>query len=216
MSGEVAKKQFDGDALHASPRLFANPLLDKMSRVHHLTPLLVYAPIVAGLLVLAWPRLSMAVILAAMVAGYAVWTICEYWGHRVLFHWTPPGKLGARINYLIHGVHHAHPSDPLRLVMPPLLSAPLMITAFFVLRLACGPDLVLPVAAGFISGYIGYDMIHFRIHNRPPRRALERALRRHHMRHHFRDPERSFGVSAPWWDYVFGTAPVIKTGAADQ
>jgi len=26
------------------------------------------------------------------------------------------------------------------------------------------------------------------------------------MLHHFRDPERGFGVSAPWWDYVFKTA----------
>jgi sterol desaturase/sphingolipid hydroxylase (fatty acid hydroxylase superfamily) len=27
------------------------------------------------------------------------------------------------------------------------------------------------------------------------------------MRHHFQDHERGFGVSAPWWDRVFGTAP---------
>jgi sterol desaturase/sphingolipid hydroxylase (fatty acid hydroxylase superfamily) len=27
------------------------------------------------------------------------------------------------------------------------------------------------------------------------------------MRHHFQDDTRGFGVSAPWWDRVFGTAP---------
>jgi dihydroceramide fatty acyl 2-hydroxylase len=27
------------------------------------------------------------------------------------------------------------------------------------------------------------------------------------MRHHFQDDTRGFGVSAPWWDYAFGTAP---------
>jgi sterol desaturase/sphingolipid hydroxylase (fatty acid hydroxylase superfamily) len=27
------------------------------------------------------------------------------------------------------------------------------------------------------------------------------------MRHHFQDDTRGFGVSAPWWDHVFGTAP---------
>jgi sterol desaturase/sphingolipid hydroxylase (fatty acid hydroxylase superfamily) len=26
------------------------------------------------------------------------------------------------------------------------------------------------------------------------------------MRHHFQDDERGYGVSAPFWDYVFGTA----------
>jgi sterol desaturase/sphingolipid hydroxylase (fatty acid hydroxylase superfamily) len=27
------------------------------------------------------------------------------------------------------------------------------------------------------------------------------------MRHHFQDDERGFGVSAPYWDRVFGTHP---------
>jgi sterol desaturase/sphingolipid hydroxylase (fatty acid hydroxylase superfamily) len=25
------------------------------------------------------------------------------------------------------------------------------------------------------------------------------------MRHHFQDDTRGFGISAPFWDYVFGT-----------
>jgi dihydroceramide fatty acyl 2-hydroxylase len=206
MSGEMAKKQYGTEALDASPRLFANPLLDKLSRVHHLTPLFVYLPVIAGLLLVAWAKLTLLWILIGAVLGYLGWTISEYWGHRVLFHWSLPGKLGARINFLIHGVHHVHPSDPLRLVMPPLLSGPLMLIAFFILRLVCGPDFVWPVAAGFIAGYVGYDMVHFHIHNRMPRHTWERVLRRNHMWHHFRDSERGFGVSAPWWDHVFGTA----------
>jgi dihydroceramide fatty acyl 2-hydroxylase len=218
MPGEMAKKQFETGAgpLDESPRLFTNPILDKLSRVHHLTPLFIYAPIVGALLVIAWMRLPLALILPAVLGGYFVWTISEYWGHRVLFHWTPPGKLGARINYLVHGVHHVHPSDPLRLVMPPLLSAPLMLAGFFILRLVFGPNLVLPVAAGFIMGYVGYDMVHFHIHNRMPRRAWERALRRNHMSHHFQNSERGFGVSAPWWDYVFGTVPAPSAKSADR
>lgn len=207
MSGEMTKRQLSlgTGSLGASPRLFANPLLDKLSRVHHLTPLIVYLPVITAMLVFAGTRLALLTILTGVMLGYAVWTISEYWGHRVLFHWSLPGKLGARINFLVHGVHHVHPNDPLRLVMPPLLSGPLMLGAFFILRLVCGPDFVWPVAAGFIAGYVVYDMVHFHIHNRIPRRAWERALRRNHMRHHFRDPERGFGVSAPWWDHVFGT-----------
>ena len=27
------------------------------------------------------------------------------------------------------------------------------------------------------------------------------------MRHHFQNHERGYGVSAPFWDHVFGTAP---------
>ena len=32
-------------------------------------------------------------------------------------------------------------------------------------------------------------------------------LRELHMRHHFQDDESGFGVSAPYWDRVFGTRP---------
>ena len=37
------------------------------------------------------------------------------------------------------------------------------------------------------------------------------------MRHHFQDDERGFGISAPYWDMVFGTAPQrTGTRAATQ
>jgi sterol desaturase/sphingolipid hydroxylase (fatty acid hydroxylase superfamily) len=32
------------------------------------------------------------------------------------------------------------------------------------------------------------------------------------MRHHFQDDARGFGVSAPWWDLVFGTAARNRRG----
>ena len=38
--------------------------------------------------------------------------------------------------------------------------------------------------------------------------ALIREL---HMRHHFQDDTKGFGVSAPFWDYVFGTPQRRKT-----
>jgi sterol desaturase/sphingolipid hydroxylase (fatty acid hydroxylase superfamily) len=100
--------------------------------------------------------------------------------------------------------------------MPPLLSAPLMLAGYFLLRLIFGPVFILPVAAGFIAGYVGYDMVHYHVHNRPPRRAWERALRRNHMSHHFRDHDRGFGVSAPWWDHIFGTVPEVGARTADR
>jgi dihydroceramide fatty acyl 2-hydroxylase len=61
--------------------------------------------------------------------------------------------------------------------------------------------------AGFYLGYEIYDGIHFALHDTRPRLKLGRRLRELHMRHHFEDDERGFGVSAPWWDVVFGTRP---------
>jgi dihydroceramide fatty acyl 2-hydroxylase len=30
------------------------------------------------------------------------------------------------------------------------------------------------------------------------------------MRHHFQDHDTGYGVSAPFWDHVFGTAPTKR------
>jgi len=78
-------------------------------------------------------------------------------------------------------------------------------------------NLVLPfgsacaLSAGFFAGYLLYDMIHFALHHHQQRTRFGRWLRELHMRHHFQDDHTGFGVSAPWWDVVFGTAP-SRTG----
>ena len=58
------------------------------------------------------------------VGGYLMWTLFEYWLHRIVFHFEPEEGIGARLHWIIHGVHHDHPNDPMRLVMPPAVSVP--------------------------------------------------------------------------------------------
>jgi len=195
----------DADFLSASPRLFENPMLDRLSRVHWSMPLFFYVPFVVLLGFASFKTYHPAFVILAILLGYLGWTLIEYFGHRYLFHWEFPGKFGQRIHFLIHGVHHVHPNDPLRLVMPPLLSAPIMLSAYLVTRLIFGAPLGYPFLMGFIIGYLLYDMVHYYVHHAEPTTKLGLTLRRLHMLHHFRDPERSFGVSAPWWDYVFKT-----------
>ena len=195
-------------SLRASPRLFKNSLLDKLSRVHWSTPLLLYVPLVFVLAGLSLKAFDAEAALGAMALGYFIWTLIEYFGHRFLFHCAFPGRLGAKIHFLIHGVHHLHPNDPLRLVMPALLSGPIMLIAYAVVRLVFGLPLGYPVLMGFIIGYLAYDMVHYYVHHGEPGTWAGRTLRRLHMLHHFRDSTRGFGVSVPWWDYVFKTAHV--------
>ncbi|MDE2577231.1 MAG: sterol desaturase family protein [Hyphomicrobiales bacterium] len=193
------------EQLSASPRIFDNPILDKLSRVHWAFPLL-YLPVAAWFFWRGLDGVSLGLSLGLAVFGYFAWTICEYVFHRWLFHTEFPGKFGERIHFLLHGVHHIYPNDPLRLVMPPLMSVPLMALAYVVTFAIFGAPYGYPIAAGFLVGYVIYDEIHFHIHHRKPRTKVEMTLRRLHLLHHFRDPERGYGVSAPYWDYAFGTA----------
>lgn len=194
------------DRLNASPRLFENPLLDKLSRVHWTVPLFVYLPLILALAVVSFELNRPLVAAGGLALGYLIWTLIEYFGHRYLFHWEFPGAFGKRLHFLIHGVHHDHPNDPLRLVMPILLSGPIMLIAFGVGILLFGMPLCYPVLGGFVAGYLAYDMVHYYTHHAEPTTKLGLTLRRLHLMHHFRDHEKGFGVSAPYWDYVFGTA----------
>ena len=206
----------DLSRLRASPRLFKSPLLDKLSRVHWSVPLLLYVPVVVALAALSFRHYKPGSVLLAAMLGYSIWTLVEYFGHRFLFHCDFPGSFGARIHFLIHGVHHEHPNDPLRLVMPALLSGPIMLISFLVGGLLFGLPLEYPVLMGFMAGYLAYDMVHYYVHHGQPKSWAGRTLRRLHMLHHFRDPERGFGVSAPWWDYVFKTAHAAGESARAQ
>lgn len=194
------------DELSASPPLFASDALDRLTRVHPAVPLVLFGPMVGVLIV--WDLAAQAAGVAAIsvLGGYALWTLTEYWLHRVVFHFEPEGGFALRVHYLIHGVHHDHPNDPRRLVMPPSASLPLAATFCLVFYVIAGDPGWRAVAAGFLTGYVVYDTLHYLVHHRVPTSRVGRSLRERHMRHHFQDDTRGYGVSAPYWDRLFGTA----------
>jgi dihydroceramide fatty acyl 2-hydroxylase len=192
------------DVLKASPRMFENDLLDRLSRVHPVVPLVIFIPVIAVLFALGQEGVPPLEVAAWIVGGYLFWTLTEYWMHRVVFHFEPEEGIGAKLHWIIHGVHHDHPNDPLRLVMPPSVSVPLaaLFCAAFVLILGSSGWLL---GVGFLLGYLIYDMTHFYVHHYKPKTRAGKLVRELHMRHHFQDHTRGFGVSAPFWDYVFRT-----------
>jgi sterol desaturase/sphingolipid hydroxylase (fatty acid hydroxylase superfamily) len=200
------------DVLKASPRMFDSELLDRFSRVHPAVPVVIFLPAVSIMLAIGAADLSAWGTLGLVAAGYAVWTLSEYWIHRGIFHFEPEEGFGARLHWIIHGVHHDHPNDPLRLVMPPSVSVPLSSLLVLLFWAVLGSPHFLPFAAGFLGGYLAYDMTHYALHHHKPRTRLGRRLRELHMRHHFQDDTTGFGISAPYWDKAFGTFP----GAADK
>jgi dihydroceramide fatty acyl 2-hydroxylase len=198
------------DQLRASPRMFESDFLDRVSRVHHLVPLALYGPAIAVLLALAVSRLGTLELVLFIGAGYLFWTLTEYWMHRIIFHFEPQEGIGARLHWIIHGVHHDHPNDPRRLVMPPSVSVPLSLLFFAAFWLVLGLAAAFAFGAGFFAGYLLYDSIHYHLHHHTPTTRPGRWLRELHMRHHFQDDTRGFGISAPWWDHVFRTATTVS------
>ena len=195
------------ELLKASPPMFKSGLLDRFTRVHHLVPVVIFLPAIVLLFAAGVGRLGTLPALAYAVGGYALWTLAEYWIHRVIFHFEPERGLGARLHWMMHGVHHEHPNDPMRLVMPPSASIPLALAFSGLFWIVLGADNATAFTSGFLAGYLAYDMVHYAVHHHVPRTAVGRHLRELHMRHHFQDHERGFGVSAPYWDHVFGTPP---------
>lgn len=206
MTENITKKAFVSNSTESS-RMFRYDWMEALSKVHFSVPLILYVPLISYCLwqaPLAWHSLGL------YAGGLFAWSFVEYVLHRFVFHWMPPGKIGARLHFIFHGVHHDYPNDRLRLVMPPSVSIPLAVIFFSAYYALLGPPNVYPFFAGFVTGYLFYDLMHYAMHHLNWKNPLFQQLKQHHMLHHYQQPEKGFGVSNPLWDYVFNTTFRLK------
>ena len=192
--------------------MFENKFLDALTHIHYLVPVYIFLPVIFFCIYVSVfeYHLYFGIISGMIVLGLCVWTLTEYVLHRFVFHWMPPGKIGAKIHFIAHGVHHDYPSDSKRLVMVPTISIPLAALFYFLFHAITGEALVNPFFIGFISGYLFYDMTHFAIHHFNFKSNFWLELKNHHMRHHYMDAYHGFGVSSKFWDHVFRTTFKLK------
>jgi sterol desaturase/sphingolipid hydroxylase (fatty acid hydroxylase superfamily) len=187
-----------------SIRLFESNFLEFFTYFHYSTPLLIFIPVLSYLAYkgLYIRHTSPVIFLAGTLAGVFLWSLAEYLTHRFLFHAQPGSGKGKRFVFLFHGVHHSYPRDPWRLIMTPFASVPAALASFTLFHWVFSEAYATPVTIGFGLGYLIYDLLHYTIHFNGKRFPF---LKRYHLRHHFSDPQRGFGVTSPFWDYVFGT-----------
>lgn len=194
--------------VRGTPRLFHNDLVEAFSHIKPSHVVITWFPIVTFMYYLSWQRgVSVASMAAMTVLGLFVWSLTEYMLHRYLFHFDPKTPTQEQVSFLIHGIHHDYPWDPVRLVMPPLVSLGVGAVMWFPLKWMAGDPLHYSLFAGLAIGYVTYDLLHFAAHHNKPKTALGRYLRSYHLVHHFKTPKRRYGVTSPLWDYVFRTAP---------
>ena len=188
-------------------RMFESDFLEAFSKVHWTVPLWTFVPIILFFLYrsIFVFEIGTGIILLYIVIGLAIWTITEYLLHRFIFHYQPSNKIGKRLHFIFHGVHHDYPKDSKRLVMPPSVSIPLATLFYFLFDAAFGSILVSPFFAGFLVGYLFYDITHYAIHHFNMKSKFWLAIKNHHMLHHYKYDDKGFGVSQPVWDYVFKT-----------
>lgn len=185
-------------------KLFDNQWVEKLTVISAPAFIVLWG---LGLGVLAWMTVGMKNVdfpLLIFVAGIATWTLVEYALHRFVFHWQPRSRMMQQFVFVMHGNHHASPNDPLRNLMPPVVSVPLAGICWSVIVLLFGPAgnwLFL----GGVVGYVSYDLIHYATHQWPMQGRLARMLKVHHMRHHHSHEVGNYAITAIFWDRFFGS-----------
>lgn len=190
-----------------SVRMFKSGFMEVFSKVHFSVPLFLFLPVVGYFLYVSFAEYGLSVFACAgyFVLGVSAWSATEYFMHRFIFHYHPSSNWGQRIHFIMHGVHHDYPNDSLRLVLPPSVSIPLAFLFYFIFKATVGVPLFAPLFAGFVLGYLFYDISHYAIHHFKIDNKLWTILKDHHMRHHYVDPDSGFGVSSTIWDHIMGT-----------
>jgi len=199
-------------------RPFKSDFLEFFTHIHPGVVLLLFVPVVVFFLVRGYQDFGGALLPVAIgyVGGLLLWSLAEYLLHRYVFHYEPEPEWLQRVWYLIHGVHHEQPQCKTRLVMPPILSIPLALLHYGLFVLVVGvlfraPHWVAPLFAGFITGYLTYDMVHYATHHLAMKWGFLKFLKRYHLLHHYKTPDDRYGISSPIWDVVFGTRPPKDT-----
>ncbi|XP_058723626.1 dihydroceramide fatty acyl 2-hydroxylase FAH1-like [Vicia villosa] len=196
------------------PRFFQNEVLEFLTLTVWWAIPVIWLPVVCWFVYnsvqmgLSCPHIALMVVL-----GILVWTLLEYTLHRFLFHIKTKTYWGNTLHYLLHGCHHKHPMDGLRLVFPPAATAILLFPFWNTVKLFSTPSTAPALFGGGLLGYVIYDCTHYYLHHGQPRTEVPRNLKKYHLNHHFRIQDKGFGITSKLWDKVFGTLPSSKADA---
>jgi sterol desaturase/sphingolipid hydroxylase (fatty acid hydroxylase superfamily) len=164
-----------------------------------------------GVLVLLMnPRAGLIQSIAWAALGLASWTFIEYALHRFVLHGVKPFSTW-------HAEHHRRPAA--RIYSPTFVSVILIVALIYVPAwMAWGQRPACALTFGIVTGDFGYGLTHHAIHHWGAERGWIRRRKRWHGRHHAWLPALAgrpgyYGVTSPFWDYVFRTARGQRSNA---
>ena len=177
-------------------------------------PFLAFVPWVTSVFLWSAASGTIPLVTAAflVLAGLFGWTLIEWVLHRAM-HLHVRWAAVSRFQDQAHLRHHREPHDVEHSVVMLRASIPLSVVFFgLALLLVRELDAALLFHAGLLVGYLAYEFVHLATHAKWRLPGLG-FLARYHNLHHFRGWNRTFGVTTPLWDWVFGTLPVIRAAA---
>uniref|UniRef100_A0ACD6A5Q3 Uncharacterized protein n=2 Tax=Avena sativa TaxID=4498 RepID=A0ACD6A5Q3_AVESA len=150
------------------PRFFRNDVMEFLTLTKWWVVPVIWLPVVCWLLAksIQIGHTIREVVLMALF-GVFVWTLIEYTLHRFLFHIETKSYWSNTAHYLIHGCHHKHPMDSLRLVFPPAGTAILCLPFWNVVAFFATPSTTPALFGGGLLGYVMYDCTHYYLHVAP-------------------------------------------------
>lgn len=194
-----------------SAQLFQNPAIERLTHTHIALPVGIFLATAAISLYYGITRGLVTGLsgVGLFLAGWVMFTLVEYLIHRYLYHMPASTPKRARLQYVMHGVHHEFPKDKTRLAMPPIITVFVASLLFTIFRFVFGTA-AFGVLAGFVFGYALYLFVHYAIHAYAPPKNFLKVWWLHHSQHHYRQDEDAFGVSTTLWDHILGTMPGRK------
>ncbi|KAI9144848.1 hypothetical protein BKA69DRAFT_1025109 [Paraphysoderma sedebokerense] len=188
--------------------IFGAPYLEIFTRTPWYVVPIVWVPVSFALLYTGYINLSPVLVPMLYVLGLIAWTISEYAVHRFVFHLDellPDHPAALTLHFLLHGIHHFLPMDRMRLVLPPILFAALLVVPWHIFRIFLNFNQCCALLSGAIHGYIVYDLMHYFLHHGKPFIDHLREMKTYHLNHHYKNYELGFGITSKFWDKVFGT-----------
>jgi sterol desaturase/sphingolipid hydroxylase (fatty acid hydroxylase superfamily) len=151
------------------------------------------------------------------VAGLLTWGLYEYATHRWVLHREPKAEGFNLPGNLTHLRHHADPNSLQRLNVQLSESVPVCVVYYLLAWALTGSwQAATHLFTGLIAGYFFYEYLDFQAHHGTSRGRLTRYFRKYHLQHHHYDATVRFGVTSPFFDYLFGTFHIEKSGSASR
>ncbi|MFI5187633.1 MAG: sterol desaturase family protein [Chitinophagales bacterium] len=132
--------------------------------------------------------------------GWFIWTFVEYILHRFWNH-----AKGVENNSIVHRHHHHH-THPTDIYVSATHRSMMLLIDLALISLSIWLNPHIMFIAGLWTGFFWFFLMHYFLHQKWTKKVFPRLVR-YHVVHHCKEPDTCFGISAAWWDGIFGTTP---------